>query len=153
MAERKAKNNMGYTTEFRGIFLINRKVDDETRRILDGLVSTRRVKRNVDQAKYGVEGEFYFEDDENGIIDYNEPPRTQPGLWCQWELIGDDDYDGISWDGGEKFYNYIEWITYIIESVIRPRCYSLNGKVEWRGEDWEDTGTILIENNNITIDE
>jgi hypothetical protein len=41
------------------------------------------------------------------IIDHNYPPENQPGLWCQW--IPNEDGTAICWDGGEKFYNSIEW--------------------------------------------
>jgi hypothetical protein len=79
---------MGYTTDFSGEFKLNKPLDPETERLMDGLNTTRRMKRNVDESIYGIEGEFYFgsgsfgQDREENIIDYNSPPRTQPGLWC-----------------------------------------------------------------------
>lgn len=72
---------MGYTTEFEGKFDF-----DETYNLLVGLNATRRVKRKLDK-KYGVEGEFYYNDDGNfgqsdnaGVIDHNRPPSSQPTL-------------------------------------------------------------------------
>ena len=61
-------------------------------------------RRNLD-AKFGVEGEFYTGGDENKGVnqnqnDHNTPPRTQPGLWCQWTPTADRLH--IEWDGGEK---------------------------------------------------
>jgi hypothetical protein len=147
---------MGYSTDFYGQFQLDRPADPELQRILKGLNKTRRVKRNVDPMRYGVEGEFYFEgtgfmgqDDDPSILDHNRPPATQPGLWCQWELS--DDNITIEWDGGEKFYDYIEWIKYIIERVLKPRKYKLNGVVEWQGEERDDIGLITIKNNKVTI--
>ena len=91
---------MGYTTYFGGKFKLNKLADDNLKQMLHGLCTTRRMGRNVDPM-YGAEGEFYFKDDNEGIIDYNTPPKTQPGLWCQW-MLGDGEY--IVWDGNEKFY-------------------------------------------------
>jgi hypothetical protein len=146
---------MGYTTEFRGTFNINGKLDDETFQLLEGLATTRRMARRVDP-KYGVEGEFYVEGEgswgqspDDTIINHNVPPKTQPGLWCQW--IPTYDRRGMEWDGGEKFYNYVEWIEYLIEKILAPRGYSLTGDVQWRGEEWDDTGTISITDNKVTI--
>ena len=69
-----------------------------------------------DEAAYFVGGKGDFgQDHDNSIVDYNEPPTGQPGLWCQW-IIEDNE---IIWDGGEKFYNYIEWIEYLIENTQR----------------------------------
>lgn len=111
--------------------------------------------RNVDESKYGIQGEFYVDggghagqNHESNIIDYNRPPRTQPGLWCQW--TPNEDGTAIEWDGGEKFYSYVEWIKYLIEKILSPRGYVLNGEVNWYGEDRDDEGIICIVDNVVT---
>lgn len=146
---------MGYTTEFDGKFNLNKKLDKETHEFLTKLASTRRMKRKL-PTEYGIEGEFYVDgagyagqDREDSIVDYNKPPSTQPGLWCQW--VPTEDGTAIEWDGGEKFYHYVDWIKYIIDKVLAPRGYSLSGVVDWRGEDWSDTGTIVVRDNKVGI--
>lgn len=146
---------MGYTTEFSGEFYLNKKLDEQTHKFLDKLASTRRMKRDL-PAEYGAEGEFYVDGkgfhgqaNEDSIVDYNSPPYTQPSLWCQWKPTIDG--TAIEWDGGEKFYEYVPWIEYIIEKVLAPRGYTLTGDVEWRGEEWADTGVISISNNKVTV--
>jgi hypothetical protein len=147
---------MGYTTEFEGHFQVDRPVDDDTLKLLTGLNRTRRMSRRVDPS-YGVEGEFYVDgtgfagqDRDASVIDYNRPPSTQPSLWCQWQ-IDEQDKQTIAWDGGEKFYNYVEWIKYIIDKVLIPRGYSLSGEVHWQGENRRDIGRILIVNNQVEV--
>lgn len=137
---------MGYSTDFNGSFKINKPVDEDTAILLRGLNATRRMKRDI--GGYGIDGEFYIEDETYGVVNYNVPPSTQPGLWCQWMLVSDDT---IMWDGGEKFYNYVEWIEYIINSVLKPRGYVLNGEVEWVGEDSEDIGKIVVKDNMVDV--
>ncbi len=146
---------MGYTTDFRGQFNLNKPLDADTATFLTKLAGTRRMARNL-EPEYGVEGEFYVEgvgyygqDRDDTIVNYNVPPKTQPSLWCQW--VPNDEGTAIEWDGGEKFYGYIQWIEYIIEKILAPRGYTLTGDVEWRGEDWDDTGTISIKENAVTI--
>jgi len=146
---------MGYTTDFNGEFKLNKKLDAETHTFLNKLAETRRMKRNVD-AKYGIEGEFYVDgegfagqDRDNTVMDGNSPPMTQPSLWLQWRPT--DDGTAIEWDGGEKFYSYVEWIEYLIEKVLAPRGYTLTGAVQWRGENFDDLGTILIQDNVVTV--
>jgi hypothetical protein len=68
-----------------------------------------------------------------------------PGLWCQWRP--DDSGTVMEWDGGEKFYEYIDWIEYLIEHFLQRWGYRLNGTVEWQGEDRDDIGRIVISNN------
>jgi hypothetical protein len=138
---------MGYTTEFTGTFKLNKKLDEETHRLLVGLSETRRVARNIEG--YGVEGEFYVDGSgfagqnrEANIIDYNRPPKTQPGLWCNWTPT--EDGMEIKWNGAEKFYYYVEWIEYLLNKVLLPRGYSLHGAVAWRGEEEGDLGAIQI---------
>ena len=84
---------MGYTTNFTGKFNINPPLSAEDNEFLTNFSYSRRVARKVD-SKYGVEGELYVGKDhifnqEQNVIDYNRPPSTQPGLWCQW--IPDED--------------------------------------------------------------
>jgi len=145
---------MGYTTEFQGEFNIDKPLSDEIYNLINGLNQTRRMKRSGLSDKYGVEGEFYYGDgkDKQGgkIIDQNEPPSTQPSLWLNWKVL--DDKQTIVWDEGEKFYHYVEWIGYLIESILKPNGYIVNGEVDWVGEDvFDDGGTIVVKNNVITI--
>lgn len=94
---------------------------------------------------------FDFHDRQNclGVIDSNQPPSTQPSLWCHW-TVGDDN-QSIIWDGGEKFYHYFEWLQYIVKNFIKPWGYILSGKVKYNGEDYRDTGKIIIKNNEVSI--
>jgi hypothetical protein len=139
---------MGYTTDFNGQFDLNKPLDSDTHSLLDGLNRTRRMgRKGLDPKLYGVEGEFYVQGDDplgnnmndKSVIDY------QPGLWCQWRPTPDGEH--IEWDEGEKFYNYVEWIEYIINSILAPRGYVLSGDVSWQGEDSDDVGIISIRNN------
>lgn len=142
---------MGYTTEFEGSFKLDKNLDKETLMFLIKLNGTRRMKRNV--SGYGVEGEFYVDgggdsgqDHEDNVINYNQPPRTQPSLWCGW--VPTKDGSAIHWDGTEKFYHYVKWIEYIIDRVLKPRGYTLNGTVFYSGEDApDDMGEIVVVNN------
>ena len=162
---------MGYDTDFIGSFDIDKPLDKETQKILKGLNQTRHMKRDTIKLakrleittnecieKYGEEGEYYFIHDKKyddtahyDIIDYNNPPSSQPGLWCKWYYNEDENI--IEWDGCEKFYEYIDWIKYIIENILEPKDYKLNGCVSWRGEEFDDIGKILIKNNEVFIND
>lgn len=140
---------MGYTTTFEGSFKTDKPVDKDTYQLLEGLNTTRRMTRKNLDAKYGIEGEFYFDDDEVGDFeDSNNPPRTQPGLWCGWEML--EDHQTIKWDEAEKFYYYCDWLIYIMERVLMPKGYSLSGTVLYHGESTSDAGRIEIRNNIMT---
>lgn len=139
---------MGYTTDFYGKFVLDRPLDEQTKTFLHKLATTRRMARRL-PPEFGVEGEFYVDgggyagqDREPSIVDYNNPPCTQPSLWCQW--IPSEDGTTIQWDGNEKFYSYVEWLQYIVSRVLNPKNYILNGEVEWQGEDPEDFGKIIV---------
>lgn len=146
---------MGYTTDFEGRLKFDRPVEEEDFKLVNGLANTRRMKRKVDP-KYGVDGEFYIDGEgfmgqgnEDNIVDHNTPPETQPSLWLQWEIS--DDHEHLQWDGGEKFYSYVEWLEYLIEKIFDPRGYKLNGEIEWVGEDPDDRGMIKVSDNKVTV--
>lgn len=119
---------MGYTTEFRGCFELNKALDKETNDFLVKFSETRH--------------------DKDGCSPSVAAPSWS-AVWCQW--VPADDGRVIEWDGNEKFYNYVEWIKYLISEVLAPKGYVLNGDVDWRGEEWGDTGTIFINNNNVEV--
>ena len=130
---------------------------------------------------YGNEGEYFVggtghagQDRDDSIIDYNESPGSvlksndedfgtywsrhtkqiqdglcQPGLWCQWTT--DENGTHLMWDGGEKFYNYVEWLKYIINHFFEKWGVKLNGEVYWKGEDGEDMGKIVVKDNWVTV--
>ena len=148
---------MGYTTDFIGKFDLNKELSPKMKQYLTLFNETRRMKRNTDEV-FGVQGEFYVfgggsfgQDHEPNIIDFNEPPTTQPSLWNQWTPTQDG--MGIEWDNGEKFYNYTEWLVYLINKILAPNGYILNGVVQWQGEENGDVGEIFVENNRVFIQE
>ena len=75
--------------------------------------------------------------------------NDMPGIWCQWELQTSDESMCLEWDGIEKFYNYVEWMKYILDTFIIPWGYTANGVVTWIGEDRSDLGRIVVINNKL----
>lgn len=161
---------MGYTTEFFGKFDFDKPVSKEFAEYINRFSNTRRMKRCNDVIKtvypnwknycfngeLGKNGEYFAYDDGNfgqkddeSVINFNEHPDSQPGLWCRW--IISDDLQHLEWDGGEKFYEYDKWLEYLINNFIKPSGYTLNGSVDWQGENIDDKGTLIVNNNVITI--
>ena len=159
---------MGYTTEFQGTFSLNKTLTEDQVVYLTKFSETRRMKRDAkiaatlpdplrnavglpigNEAEYFVGGVGDFgQDDDLSVIDHNDPPKNQPGLWCQW--VPSADGEGIEWNGGEKFYYYVEWLNYIIKNFLIPWGLVLNGTVKWRGEDFDDTGKIIVKDNMVS---
>ena len=150
---------MGYHTDFEGSFQLSKLATEQQIAYLNRFSQTRRVKRDVTILKetqggsyglndeYGNEGEYFVGECEKSIIDINRPPSTQPGLWCDWVLTEDGTY--LQWNGGEKFYNYVEWLEYLINNFFVKWGIELNGEVYWYGEDKDDIGKIEVENNKV----
>lgn len=153
---------MGYTTDFEGHFKVSPPLSEAHAEYLTAFSETRRMKRNADVVALrpdplreavglpvGVDGEFYVGDTRDAgtdVIDGNSPPSTQPGLWCQW-IPDPDDPSVIRWDYVEKFYEYIDWMNYLLEAFLKPWGYTVNGEVRWRGEDFNDMGVINVVDN------
>jgi hypothetical protein len=162
---------MGYTTDFSGKFNLNKPLSGFHINYLRKFARTRRMKRDavltakLDDAVRravvlhgpGEEGGYYVggaEYDNRGgtdVVDHNKPPKGQPGLWCHW--VPTDDGTAVEWDGGEKFYDYVEWLKYQIAHFYQPWGYVLNGRVTWQGEERSDKGTIIVENNVVRTED
>ena len=115
---------MGYTTDLNGQFEFNKTLDIETFNFLKDFAKQRHDE---------------YEDGDNLGI----------GAWCQW--IPTEDGKFLEWDGNEKFYNYIEWLQYIIGKILIPKGFVINGEVTWSGEEDDDLGKIIVKNNKIKI--
>jgi hypothetical protein len=160
---------MGYTTDFTGKFNLNKPLTSGWSAYLKAFSQSRRMKRDASKTALlpdpvrdvvllpvGDEGGYFVGNSENNfgqvhgsdVVDYNRPPAGQPGLWCQWTPTKDG--QGIEWDGGEKFYDYVPWLEYLIVHFLAPNGYILNGEVDWRGEDSSDIGRIAVVNNAVT---
>lgn len=168
---------MGYTTMFQGGFQFDKRLDEKLFQYLNDFANVRHclldldyIKANnpEDIKKYGFNGDAgkqgqYIVKEYNGLgknhgpyfIDYNKMPDGIPELWCQWipdrngGLDDPDGYDELVWDGVDKFYNYTEWLEYLISNFIAPSGYVLNGTVKWQGENIDDRGKIVVQNNVI----
>ena len=81
--------------------------------------------------------------------EFNSYPKNQPGFWCQW--IPTEDGKFLEWSQGEKFYEYIKWLQYMINFFFNRWGYKLNGEVSWIGEDKNDFGKIIVNDNLIKI--
>jgi hypothetical protein len=173
---------MGLTTEFKGKFELDKHLDPSHLAYLSAFNRTRRMKwsetalqdrpdpiREAVALPVGPEGAFFVGKEieplweDPAISDYNSPPEGQPGLWCQWHPI--DDGAALAWDGGDKFYCYVEWLQYLIDHFIQLWGYELNGEVTWESEvqyHWSEDlqndapcislGKIMVEGNIVQVE-
>lgn len=168
---------MGYTTDFSGSLTITPQPSPAQVAYLQAFATGRRMGRDPQKAAalpdplreavglpLGEQAAYYVgnptendwgQRDDGTILDHNKPPTGQPGLWCQWtvENFGAEagpDYR-LVWDGGEKFYGYVAWLTYLIQHFYGPWGLQLSGEIEWAGEDSDDRGCIRVRENRISI--
>lgn len=162
---------MGYTTRFKGQFHLDKPLAPAHDAYLTQFAGTRRMKRDplvanglpdsVRRAAHipiGNDGAYFtgglgFNGQERDIsvLDSNLPPGGQPSLWCQWRPSAEG--TRIVWDGGEKFYEYIPWLKYLIGHFLNPWGYTLNGQVTWEGEEAADKGVIDVVDNIVSSTE
>ncbi len=141
---------MGYTTEFEGRFTVTPPLRLEHAAYLLKFSNGRRVQRDEKKTAelpdpereavgllVGPEGAFYVGDDaaRTGVVNYNRPPKGQPGLWCNWAPTSDG--SGLEWNGAEKFYHFEEWLEYLTDQFLTPWGYEVSGSVSWVGEEGE----------------
>jgi hypothetical protein len=73
-----------------------------------------------------------------------------PGAHCQWRPYCLNDKWFIKWDGGEKFYDYEEWLQWIIDEVLKPAGLKISGQVTWQGDDISDRGYLVVEDEKVS---
>lgn len=167
---------MGYSTDFEGQFNLDKPLIPEHRAYLARFARIRHMRWLDEQVgnlpdpervavglPAGPEGMFLTNDLVMGesygghyphhiaVIDYNDSPVGVPGLWLQWTPT--EDGGAIKWDGGEKFYSYVAWLKFLIEHFLTPWGYIMSGRVTWQGNDIDDRGVIIVENNIVMAQE
>lgn len=110
-------------------------------------ISLKFAQMYGEEAPEGYVANPFGQIDDGTVLDHNNPGGDCPGLWCQWEVADNI----IAWNQGEKFYNYIEWLAYLLYYFFTPNNIMFNGKIYWQGEKEEDVGLIVVENNQIFI--
>jgi hypothetical protein len=155
---------MGYSTDFEGSFEFSKPLTVAQYKYLVKFAETRHVKKFLKMTEtlpskelkelndlgldIGLACEYYL-GDRGEVKDSNVPPATQPGLYCQW--VPNEDGTELQWDGGEKFYHYVEWLEYYIKNFFNRWDIKLNGKVEFWGERGGDHGFIIVNDNVVSV--
>lgn len=136
--------------DVRGRFTLNKPLEDGIYKQIKGLMETRRVKRDPQKLEelgfglakdFGTEGEFFFINgreleeklkekgltDDPSIIAFNKSPKTQPSLYCPWEISDNkkEIYCEAEPDGVRE---PVEWLEYIVENFLKPNGYELKGR-------------------------
>jgi hypothetical protein len=112
---------MGYTTDFEGSFTFTTPPPAETLLLLMDCYDAQEMPPGLTAA----------------------PPEG----YNQWQLT--QGRRGLEWDGGEKFYHYVEWLQYLLDHVLQPVGVSLTGCVQYQGESIGDTGTLTVEEGRV----
>lgn len=85
------------------------------------------------------------------ILEFNDDPdcipAPNPGGYMQW--VPSESLDAIGWDGNEKFYDYVEWLTWLC-AWLKERGIETGGELLWSGEDTDDTGIIYVVGGVVT---
>lgn len=155
---------MGYSTDFEGDLTIEPPLNQAEVDYLRKFNHVRHMRRG--KGPYFVDGSGDFgQGQDSDILNYNDPDPSQPGLWCHW--IPADEGHLLTWDYGEKTYDHVEWLEYIINHFLKPGAYAsrsndpqfkdftfdhvLNGEVEASGEEPGDLWKIEVVNNKPTV--
>ena len=170
-ADENGGSAMGYNTTFKGSMEFDPPLSWEETEYLNGFSKTRRVAMPGDPAgllprpqqrtPVGTGGACLIDSDVSGSMG---EAAGAPGCWCQW--VASEDGKRLEWDGGEKFYNYIEWLSYLNcaffsenawakrahpEALSFLRPHRLQGRIEAYGEEWDDVWALEAEGGQLFV--
>lgn len=82
----------------------------------------------------------FFEEEK---LNVREIEKDEPSDILIWDY--DKTESVLYWNGEQKISGYLEWLNYLNERFFKPGKYEINGKIRWRGEDFDDYGTIIYD--------
>lgn len=69
------------------------------------------------------------------------------GGYVQWTPTKDG--KGLTWDGNEKFYEYVECLEWLMKTYFARWGCTLSGSVKYKGESRDDRGVIVVEGGKV----
>lgn len=117
---------MGYNTDFYGSFEITPPLSP----------SQVNIFQSYSEERHGKEKHL-------------NPEAQPPDIWCNWTVSDDGQF--LLWNDEEKFQNYAEWLEFVIKKFFVYWKVTLNGSIEWRGEERNDIGRLIIKDNKLTV--
>jgi hypothetical protein len=165
--------------KLKGRISINNVLHQDIQYVLNGITSSRRMKRCPSKIAdifettttksietFGPNGEFYFDEyqmddvrDDPTILDYNIPPGKQPSLYCEWVFVEKD--NALKWSKELPMECPVSWLKYLIAEIFGPNGYILNGAVQWKTSDSpvrggeitgrKNSGWIIVNANSVSI--
>ncbi len=154
---------MGYTTRFDGAFAIAPPLNAAQR---DYLINFSEIERRAWPVEaladvpdplreavglpLGEHGMFFLGSGGAPDVEPLDVPPTWPGGYCQW--VPSADGARLAWDGGDKFYDYGEWLLFLIRNVLARWGRTLTGRVTWRGEHPAYRGALELLDSVLTAE-
>lgn len=85
------------------------------------------------------------------LLELNESGESEKvtniAAYFQW--VPSDDLQHIVWDGNEKFYKYVEQLSWLCR-WLSDRGITANGSLYWQGEETGDNGILKVSANVVT---
>jgi hypothetical protein len=160
---------------FTGVFALNRHLDTATATLVHNIGQNRHVARDINKiaqhknlnledavALYGKYGEYFFETDAPVMLKSHVEQSccAFPGLHCGWDYVVNwqatrsmDPIPVIKYIGqGKAIDNFAHWLLFLVDRILAPRGYVLNGMVVFNGyQTHKEHGIIRIEDNVMTL--
>jgi hypothetical protein len=124
---------MGYNVYYRGEIEINPPLTEEHAALV--LAFSKGERSTQTEAIY------------DAIANSSEPDL--PGYADLFELS--EDRTLLLPEAGESRHGLRLWLALLIEHVLEPLSYTLNGDVEWTSDDADDRGSIYVKNNIVEM--
>lgn len=161
---------MGYTTDFEGSVTVTPPLNAHEIAYLREFADTRHCVRKSGPWTTSRSDSTPADSD---VSDPNEYQPGQPGYWCNWEPV--DDGSALTWNGVEKFYDSPEWMSYLIDTFLKPGAllademthpvadrhypqefahftfdHVVDGTIDAQGEDADDRWRLVVAANAVT---
>lgn len=86
------------------------------------------------------------------FLEANENPDSidpSPGIRSYMQWVPSESLDAIVYDGNEKFYDYAQWLQWVLDQ-LQKMGVTAEGSIVWQGESTGDTGVLTV-NANVLI--
>lgn len=122
----------------KGHLTANQPIPQQVVQLINALGSSERLARDVSKVgvQFGIEGEFYTQDETDTALTPVRPPSSQPSTVLDW-YVSEDGKHLHHRNDADTLLHVDKWLHYLIVRVLQPNGILVTGEMafEQQGED------------------
>lgn len=135
----------------KGHLTANQPMPTQVVQLINALGTSDRLARDVSQigVQFGIEGEFYTQDEVASVLAPARPPSTQPSTAMDW-YVSEDGLHLCHRNDADTLLHVDKWLHYLIVRVLQPNGITISGEMTFEQGSAESI-KLVVQANSVEL--